>query len=131
MKVTPLTVPTHPGQLKVNFRPLYPDTIDVLAMFAQKYAEPFWLLTFGELEKCSTNDAGLLVTVAKPTWLEEAEASRVEDDDKDENADKSLHCPNASKLNRLLDVAMTIQDIKSGDPEELEVRRLPSLSDLD
>lgn len=125
MIATPLTSSTHPGQLKVNFRPLYPDTIDVLAMFAQKYAEPFWLLTFGELEKCSKNDPSLLVTVVKPAWLEDAEASREDVDAQDENTDKSLHCPNAAKLDRLLDAAMTTEDIKSGDTEELEVRKLP------
>lgn len=108
------------GQLKVNFRPLYPDTIDVLATFAQKYAEPFWQLAFGELEKCSKNDPSLLVTVDKPAWVTEAEASRTEETDDD--VDKSLHCPNANKLDRLLNLAMNGEDTNSGDPEELEVR---------
>lgn len=93
----------------------------MLAAFAQKYAEPFWSLTFAELEKCSRNDAGLLVTVAKPAWLEDMEASRINDDPNEENVDKSLHCPNAAKLDRLLNVAMTTEDIRSGDSEELEV----------
>lgn len=111
------------GQLKVNFRPLYPDTIDVLATFAQKYAQPFWLLAFGELEKCSKNDATLLVTVDKPEWVTEAEASRTEEPADD--VDKTLHCPNATKLDRLLNTAMNGEDTKSGDPEELEVCHSP------
>lgn len=97
----------------------------MLATFAQKYAEPFWQLVFGELEKCSKNNASLLVTVDKPAWVEEAEASRTDPDATDENVDKTLHCPNAAKLDRLLDAAMTVEDTKSGDPEELEVRARP------
>lgn len=113
------------GQLKVNFRPLYPDTIDVLATFAQKYAEPFWQLAFGELETCSKNDATLLVTVEKPEWVTEAEASRTGETTDD--VDKTLHCPNASKLDRVLNLAMNGENAKSGDSEELEVCSRPRL----
>ncbi|KAJ9108547.1 hypothetical protein QFC19_002263 [Naganishia cerealis] len=108
------------SQLKVNFRPLYPDTIDVLATFATKYPAPFWLLAFEQLEKCSKNDPSLLITINKPSWVEAAEALRDDKDTADENVDKTLHCPNASKLDRILDAAMNVEDIKSGSIEELE-----------
>lgn len=60
----------------------------------------------------------------KPEWVQEAEASRSEDET-DENVDKTLHCPNATKLDRLLNAAMNGVDTKSGDPEELEVCHSP------
>ena len=94
----------------------------MLATFATKYPEPFWHIAFEQLEKCSKNNASLLVTVDRPTWVEGAEALRGDKDTADENVDKTLHCPNASKLDRILDVAMNVEDIKSGSIEELEVR---------
>ncbi|KAJ9115827.1 hypothetical protein QFC22_004968 [Naganishia vaughanmartiniae] len=108
------------SQLKVNFRPLYPDTIDVLATFATKYPEPFWQLAFEQLEMCSKNNVSLLITVDRPAWVEGAEAMRGDKETTDENVDKTLHCPNASKLDRILDAAMNVEDIKSGSIEELE-----------
>ncbi len=95
------------GQLKVNFRPLYQDTIGVLTELAEQHAELIWEATFGQLEHCMPEKAADLRLVAKPAWASSEDA---EEEEESTEELKGFHCPNASRLDR------AVEDEVEGEP---------------
>lgn len=85
------------SQFKVNFRPLYSETIAVLSGIAAKKPDLLWAIVEHELELTKTNEVGRLLLVPQPTWVDDVAA-----DKKATSAaatdEKSFICPNAIKL---------------------------------
>lgn len=98
--MTRLNVPSS-GQLKVNFRPLYQDTIGVLTELAEQNSEMIWEITFGQLELCMPNKTDSLRLVTKPEWANSVDDAPEEEESTEES--KAFHCPNASRLDKVVE----------------------------
>lgn len=84
------------SQLKVNFRPLYTETIKALGEVGGTYGEAMWSGVWAELEKVSAaNNATMLdIGQRRPSWAERRSSSR---DDGEEEEEPEYRCPNADK----------------------------------
>lgn len=91
----------HLGQLKVNFRPLYPDTIETLSEISEHHSEAVWDCVWEEIQKCITHDVNTLRTIVKPSWADLPSTKSEEEDVTEE--DKSMTCHNAVKLDKVVE----------------------------
>jgi U3 small nucleolar RNA-associated protein 20 len=110
----------HLGQLKVNFRPLYSDTLEVLGEIGKRYPEILWSIAMAEINKCHAGELASLISVPKPDWATEdgeAEASA----STEAKLDKSFLCPNANKLYQATNRELSMQATKSTDVEAIDV----------
>jgi U3 small nucleolar RNA-associated protein 20 len=95
------------SQLKVNFRPLYPDTIAALAGLGSSRGESLWGILWAQLQKTISAESTHAVDLdwEEPAWTREAGAtSSARDDDFDEE-DAEFRCPNLNKGRRALSSA--------------------------
>jgi U3 small nucleolar RNA-associated protein 20 len=109
------------GQLKVNFRPLYSDTIEVLSELGKRYPEMLWTIAMNEINKCHTGDLASLVSVVKPTW---AKASLQDETPASNDEGKSFSCPNANKLYQATDQELASDILQVTDTDVVEVSQL-------
>lgn len=107
------------GQLKVNFRPLYSDTLEVLGEIGKRHPEILWSIAIGEIGKCHAGELASLISVPKPDWATEDVAT--EATDADDNLDKSFLCPNANKLYRATERELSAESPNTTDAEAIEV----------
>lgn len=84
------------SQLKVNFRPLYVETIKALGEFGTVHGEALWSGVWTELEKISTAESATLVDIGskRPSWTEKSASPR---EDLKEEEEAEYRCPNADK----------------------------------
>jgi U3 small nucleolar RNA-associated protein 20 len=108
------------GQLKVNFRPLYSDTIEVLGELGKRYPEMLWTIAMSEINKCHAGDLASLISVIKPTWADKSTANNkaVSGDD---DTSKSFHCPNANRLYLATNQELAVIAVQSADSDAIEV----------
>jgi U3 small nucleolar RNA-associated protein 20 len=106
------------GQLKVNFRPLYSDTIEVLSELGKRYPEMLWTIAMTEINKCHAGDLANLVSVVKPTW---AKTSLQDESSLSNDEGKSFSCPNANKLYQATDQELASEIVEVLDTEIIEV----------
>lgn len=85
------------AQFKVNFRPVYPETIAALSTLTEKHKEEVWEIVWTQLER--TNSAKEAVAVdldaKNPDWAEE-QGSHEDRLEKDEE-EAEFRCPNFEK----------------------------------
>jgi U3 small nucleolar RNA-associated protein 20 len=90
------------SQLKVNFRPLYAETVNVLGEIAKTHGEPIWTLVWQELEKtlaaehASCPDLGSSL----PPWAEKSSDSAPEDSPAQE--EDEYYCPGMTKTRKVI-----------------------------
>lgn len=53
--------------LKVNFKPIWPEAIQALALLSQRFPEEVWAITSRQLLTAATRDSGLYIS-RKPDW---------------------------------------------------------------
>jgi len=94
------------SQLKVNFRPLYPDTIKALAGLGSSRGETLWGIVWDQLQKTIASETAVGVDLdwEEPQWTKLAHSRVVEADEGDEE-DKEFICPNLFKGRRALSAA--------------------------
>jgi hypothetical protein len=112
------------GQLKVNFRPLYPETIAVLKELAEHHSETVWSCTFAQLELCMADKTHLLRLVAKPEWASTAEQADEDAQSETVEDEKSFICPNAGKLDKSVELEVEGQESTVSDPSVMVSRYL-------
>lgn len=80
-------------QLKINFRPLYPETITVLTSLVGKHAEFIWATVWGELQKTIAAEEAKMpdLGVSYPEWTEQTVIQEVTLDDAEESAEFRCH----------------------------------------
>nr|XP_019012391.1 U3 small nucleolar RNA-associated protein 20 [Kwoniella pini CBS 10737]OCF51172.1 U3 small nucleolar RNA-associated protein 20 [Kwoniella pini CBS 10737] len=92
------------AQLKVNFRPIYAETIAALAATAQKQSEVIWEIVWEELQKTDAAGSASVLDLGftKPSWAQkrydESDNQKVE---KDED-EAEFHCHNLDKSRNTL-----------------------------
>lgn len=92
------------SQLKVNFRPLYSDTIAALAGLGSSRGESLWDILWGQLQSTISAETTHAVDLDwdEPEWTRQAGvASHARDDEFDEE-DAEFRCPNLNKGRRAL-----------------------------
>lgn len=52
---------------KVNFKPIWPEAIQALALLAERFPEEGWAITSRQLLTAATRDSGLFIS-RKPDW---------------------------------------------------------------
>ncbi|WWC87549.1 uncharacterized protein L201_002439 [Kwoniella dendrophila CBS 6074] len=92
------------AQLKVNFRPIYAETITALSSIAERHGEMIWETVWEELEKTNSAEGATMVDlgVVRPSWAsadhDEGDSRRVER----EEDEAEFHCPNLEKSRNML-----------------------------
>ncbi|WVF66714.1 hypothetical protein IAT40_001456 [Kwoniella sp. CBS 6097] len=92
------------AQLKVNFRPVYQETITALAVVAEKQGEVVWAIIWEELQRTNLAPAATMVDLDfnKPSW---ANKSSDDEDSRNGAADEDeaeFRCPNLEKSRRAI-----------------------------
>jgi U3 small nucleolar RNA-associated protein 20 len=110
------------SQLKVNFRPLYPDTIKALAGLGSSRGETLWDIVWEQLQKTIAAETALGVDLdwEEPEWTKVSRPQPAEADEGDED-DKEFICPNLFKGRRALSAAWTNQADQQDNSEEIQV----------
>jgi U3 small nucleolar RNA-associated protein 20 len=110
------------SQLKVNFRPLYPDTIKALAGLGSSRGETLWGIIWEQLQKTIASESALGVDLdwEEPEWTKVSAAQSDETDQGDEE-DKEFICPNLFKGRRALSSAWTSN---AGPASEIEAEEI-------
>jgi U3 small nucleolar RNA-associated protein 20 len=110
------------SQLKVNFRPLYPDTIKALAGLSSSRGETLWGIIWEQLQKTIASESALGVDLdwEEPEWTKVSAAQSDETDQGDEE-DKEFICPNLFKGRRALSSAWTSN---AGPASEIEAEEI-------
>jgi U3 small nucleolar RNA-associated protein 20 len=112
------------SQLKVNFRPLYPDTIKALAGLGSSRGETLWGIVWDQLQKTIAAETALGVDLdwEEPAWTKIAPVQSGETDEGDEE-DKEFICPNLFKGRRALSAAWasTGDSVSVVQSEEIQV----------
>jgi U3 small nucleolar RNA-associated protein 20 len=106
------------SQLKVNFRPLYPDTIAALAGLGSSRGETLWSLVWDQLQSTIASETAVAVDLdwAEPEWTKVAPVQSGDSDEGDEE-DKEFICPNLFKGRRALSSAWA----SSADPASADL----------
>jgi len=106
------------SQLKVNFRPLYPDTIAALAGLGSSRGETLWSLVWDQLQKTIASETAVAVDLdwEEPEWTKVTPVQSGGSDEGDEE-DKEFRCPNLVKGRRALSSAWAI----SADPASADL----------
>ncbi|WWC98879.1 hypothetical protein V866_005773 [Kwoniella sp. B9012] len=92
------------SQLKVNFRPIYAETITALSSIAEKQGEIIWEIVWEELQKTDVDEGSSMLDlgVVKPSWaekrFEDSESRRVQQDEDE----AEFHCHNLEKSRKTL-----------------------------
>ncbi|WVW79710.1 hypothetical protein I302_101680 [Kwoniella bestiolae CBS 10118] len=92
------------SQLKVNFRPIYAETITALSSIAEKQGETVWEIVWEELQKTDAAEGVSMLDlgVIKPFWAEkrydQSESKRIEQDEDE----AEFHCHNLEKSKNTL-----------------------------
>lgn len=60
--------------LKVNFKPIWPEAIQALALLSERFPEEVWAITSRQLLTAATRDSGLYIS-RKPEWAVNAAAA--------------------------------------------------------
>lgn len=91
------------SQLKVNFRPLYAETIGALAGMADSSGEVLWKVLWKELQRTTSADVSHAPDLdwVQPTWATSHSQPETQQDNMDEE-DVEFRCPNANKGRRAL-----------------------------
>ncbi|ODN80830.1 hypothetical protein L202_02973 [Cryptococcus amylolentus CBS 6039] len=85
------------SQLKVNFRPIYPEAIATLSSIAEQHKEIVWETLWSELQKTNSSSAAIAVDldIEYPEWaLVKGETEQKIEKDEDE---AEFRCPNLEK----------------------------------
>jgi U3 small nucleolar RNA-associated protein 20 len=93
------------SQFKVNFRPLWAETVSALSVLARRQGEDVWLVVWQELQKTHEAKVALVsdLGVENPSWsIQHNEAPRSRDDDEE---DPEFRCPNLDKARKALSTA--------------------------
>ncbi|WRT65418.1 uncharacterized protein IL334_002361 [Kwoniella shivajii] len=120
------------SQLKVNFRPIYSETILALSTVAQKQGEVVWEIVWEQLQKTDSAKSVTMLdlNVTKPTWAqyrsEDSETKRI---GKEED-EAEFHCPNLEKTRKSLNRVWT-QVTQEDKLDQLEVSSQVSHDRLD
>ncbi|KAL7419756.1 U3 snoRNP protein [Cryptotrichosporon argae] len=114
-------VPYLIAQLKVNYRPIYAETVAALAGLAQAHADELWALVWTELRKTLQSSQTHVpdLGVDLPAWAE-ADEDEDEDPNADEDQDKGVEededaeftCPSLGKSRRA--IALSRADTSRG-----------------
>lgn len=105
------------AQLKVNFRPLYPETITTLASIAERYPAQVWEKLWTELVKAAKGDLADLGVSLPLSWAQPKSAFAEENE---EEKEKEFGCPNLARVQK--EVARWIGDPAiTEDDEEVKV----------
>lgn len=87
------------AQLKVNYRPIYGETITALAGVATKFGDDVWRIVWDELER--TQAAGQVsmpdLGVRNPEWTKVKRENQQSQRDQQEDEDTSFRCHNLDK----------------------------------
>jgi U3 small nucleolar RNA-associated protein 20 len=117
------------GQLKVNFRPLYADTIEVLSELGKRYPELLWQIAMTEITKCHAGDLEAMISAAKPAWAVE----NARDHDRQESTSEKQRdfiCPNANKLYLAADEELVEHVSTADNGEAIQVGQLVQIRSL-
>lgn len=94
------------AQLKVNFRPLYSETVTVLASLADRKGETLWDIVWDQLQQTISATEIHMADLdwIEPTWSR-VRASLREDDGVLDEEDIEFRCTSLNKSRRVLDTA--------------------------
>jgi U3 small nucleolar RNA-associated protein 20 len=97
------------SQLKVNFRPLYPDTVAALAGLGSSRGESLWGILWDQLQKTISAESTHAVDLdwKEPDWTHDTGLGMVQRDDGVDEEDAEFRCPNLIKGRRALSSAWT------------------------
>lgn len=93
------------AQLKVNYRPLYPETIKWFSELANSQGEAIWDLVWTQLQLAHSSppnvpDFGYIV----PNWATSTPSARIIEDEEDE---AEFRCPNMERQNTVVTKALS------------------------
>ena len=110
------------SQLKVNFRPLYPDTIKALAGLGSSRGETLWSIIWEQLQKTIASESALGVDLdwEEPEWTK-VSVAQSDETDHGEEEDKEFICPNLFKGRRALSSAWASN---AGSASEIEAEEI-------
>lgn len=86
------------SQLKVNFRPLYTETIKMLGLVGAQHGETLWQVVWREIDKITTVDSATVLDIGsgRPGWAQPGSTAKsVPDEEEDE---PEYRCHNAEKF---------------------------------
>ena len=109
------------AQLKVNFWPLYAETVSALAGLTDKHGEILWELVWDQLEKTSAAKSSRVVDldVQNPPWADQEDISRLHPADEDE---ADFRCHNLEKARYASSTAWSqSSDARQLDSAEIQV----------
>lgn len=111
------------AQLKVNFRPLYPETVSALAALADERGEVLWDIVWDQLQRTiSAADVHAVdLDWTEPTWAHE-EVDQSPDDDAIDEEDAEFRCLSLNKGRRVLETAWASSETRDlSSTAEIEV----------
>lgn len=114
------------AQLKVNYRPLYPETITNLATLAESRGETLWDIIWEQLQRTIAADKSHAVDLdwEEPDWTRDVERDTTGDEDPADEDEAEFRCPNLFKGRRVLSKAWTAsQNQQVFDADEITVSR--------
>ncbi|WWC59942.1 uncharacterized protein I303_102505 [Kwoniella dejecticola CBS 10117] len=95
------------AQLKVNFRPIYAETISALSAIAEKQGTIIWEIVWEEIQETNAAESAHLMdlNVSKPSWAEAISTSNTSQRIERDEDEAEFHCHNLDKsritLNRV------------------------------
>lgn len=114
------------AQLKVNYRPLYAETVTNLASLASTRGETLWNLVWEQLQRTIAADKSHAVDLdcEEPDWTRDGGADLPMNDDTADEDEAEFRCPNLFKGRRTLSKAwLASQDTRLMDTDEITVSR--------
>ncbi|WWD16787.1 hypothetical protein CI109_101219 [Kwoniella shandongensis] len=110
------------AQLKVNFRPVYAETIDALAAVAEKQGETVWSIVWEQVQKANVAQAASMVDldVVNPEWTVARRDNNESRRDEQDEDDVQYHCPNLEKGRNAVGKAW----IQASDEEKLDQQEI-------
>lgn len=119
------------SQLKVNYRPLYAETVAALASLLGRHGEVVWSIIWQEMERVNSSSALKVVDLgtANPDWAvtmtDRNRSQRVEDEDEE----GSFQCHNLNKGRLAVQTALdTTTESLRLDAAEVQVRKTMTLA---
>lgn len=112
------------AQLKVNFRPLYAETITNLTTLAGTRGETLWTIVWEQLQRTIAADKSHAVDLdwEEPDWTRDVVRDTQGDSDAADDDEAEFRCPNLFKGRRVLSKAwMASQNVQILDTDEITV----------
>ena len=93
-KVISMAIRFLVAQLKINFRPIYTETITVLSSFGRKQGSELWTVIWSELEKTFAAETATILdfSSSRPIWGTQQSSRVVEKSSGVDEAEKEFSC---------------------------------------